>query len=325
MLIEVTAKQYRQKFTSDPHPFISEKFLELNSWKVDKIVRLVPDNDKVSLGLVAGIKNGKIMAPFSAPFGGFHYRNEQLYVSEIEYFLEELKEYAKTKNLYRIFLSLPPSIYQKSFNAKVVNTLIRLGYKMLLPDITCWVKLSEFQNRFSYKMSRQNYNTALRNQLTFNILNSEGEKKSAFDLILENRTLFGRPLFMSLEEVFQTNALWPIDFFGINNSEGQMVASAIFYPYTKDIVYGVFWGDNLIGRSLKSMDFLSFNLWSYYKSLGYKYIDLSTATECGIPNQNLLRFKEIHECTSSLRYKFSFNLSMRNESDISNSSYSTEA
>jgi len=306
MLIEVTAKQYKQKFTSDPHPFISEKFLELNSWKVDKIVRLVPDNDKVSLGLVAGITDGKMLAPFSAPFGGFHYRNEQIYVSEIECFLDDLKEYAKTENLNWIFFSLPPSIYQKSFNAKVVNTLIRLGYNMLLPEITCWVNLNEFQNRFSYKMSRQNHNTAQRNQLTFNILNSEEEKKSAFDLILENRALFGRPIFMSLDEVLRTNELWPIDFFGINNSEGQMVASAIFYQYTKDIVYGVFWGDNVIGRRLKSMDFLSFNLWSYYKSLNYKYIDLSTATECGIPNESLLRFKEIHECTSSLRYSFSY-------------------
>ncbi len=306
MLTEVTAKQYKQKFTSDPHPFISEPFIELNSWKVDRIVRLVPDNDKVSIGLVAGIKKGMLLAPFSAPFGGFHYRNERIYISEIESFLDQLKEYAKANKLNRIFISLPPSIYQKSFDAKVVNTLIRLGYKMSLPEITCWVDLNEFQDRFTYKMSRQNYNTAIRNRLTFNILNSKEEKKTAFDLILENRALFGRPIYMSLDEVLQTNELWPINFFGINNSEGQMVASAIFYPYTKDIVYGVFWGDNEIGRRLKSMDFLSFNLWSYYKSLDYKYIDLSTATECGIPNETLLRFKEIHECTSSIRYSFSY-------------------
>jgi len=306
MLIEVSAQDYKQHFCSDPHPFISEQFLELNKWKVDKLVRLVPDSGKISLGLVAGIKNKMLLAPFSAPFGGFHYRNEHIYISEIEQFLYNLQGYAKTEGINRIFLSLPPLIYQKSFNSKAVNTLIRLGFEMLTPDITCWVDLSHYDYRFSYKMCRINYNIAERNNLTFNILSNLEHKFNAYQIICENRTQNSRTMNMTFDEIMKTNKLWPIDFFGINNSDGIMVASAIFYQFTKKVVYGVFWGDNTIGRTLKSMDFLSYNLWNYYKTLGYAFIDISTSTVSGIPNETLLRFKEIHECSSSLRFNFSF-------------------
>lgn len=306
MLIEVSGNEYKQHFRSDTHPFISEQFAELNKFKVDKLVRLITDSGNISIGLVAGIKENMILSPFSAPFGGFHYRNEHIFISEIEQFLIELKDYVKINNFSKILLSLPPSIYQKSFNAKAINSLIRLGYEMILPEITCWVDLRQFSGRFSYKMSRNNYKTALRYNLTFNTLTNQEEKETAFKLVYENRLQFGREIHMTFDELMQTNRLWPIDFFGVNNSEGQMVASAIFYQFPNSIAYGVFWGDNLIGRQLKSMDFLSYNLWSYYKSLGFTYIDLSTSTESGIPNETLLRFKENHECSSSLRFGFSY-------------------
>jgi hypothetical protein len=271
-------------------------------------VRLIPGKDKISLGLVAGIKNKMLLAPFSAPFGGFHYVNEHIYISEIEQFLIDLREYAKTEEINRIFLSLPPTIYQKSFNSKAVNTLIRLGYEMLTPDITCWVDLNHYDCRFSYKMCRSNYNTAVRNNLTFNILSTLEDKKNAYAIIYENRTQFGRKIHMTFDEIISTSKLWPIDFFGINNSEGVMVASAIFYQFPRNVAYGVFCGDTNLGRTLKSMDYLSYNLWSHYKLLGYEFIDISLSSVGGIPNETLLRFKELHECSSSLRFNFSFRI-----------------
>lgn len=304
MLVDVSAKDFKQHFNSDPHPFISEAFLELNKWKVDKLVRLIPDNMKVSLGLVAGIKNNILLSPFSAPFGGFHYRSEHIYISEIEQFLENLFKYAKEERLNSIFLSLPPSIYQQSFNSKAINTLLRLGYEMLIPDITCWVDLSHYNCRFSYKMCRNNYKTAVRNSLVFSVLTNVQDQEKAYDIILGNRMKYRRRINMTFEDVMRINELWPVDFFAVYTQSGEMVASAIFYQFPGNIAYGVFWGDNFIGRTLKSMDFLSHNLWSHYKAIGYQYIDVSSSTECGIPNETLLRFKEVHECRSSLRFNF---------------------
>jgi len=197
-------------------------------------------------------------------------------------------------------------IYQKSFNAKAVNTLMRLGYKMLLPEITCWINLIEFKDRFSDTTCRNNYYKAVRNNFTFQILNNIEEKRKAYELILENRIQLGRNIYMNFDALLTINNLWPVDFFGVYNGDCNLVASAILYQFNGIIAYLVFWGDNLISRSLKPMDFLIFNLWSHYKSLNYRYIDTSTTTESGIPNETLLRFKEIHECNTSLRFRFSY-------------------
>ena len=71
-LLDIDAAAYHYYFPHDPNPFVSEKFISLNAHKVDRIVRLIPVTDKVHIGLVAGIKDGVLKAPFSAPFAGFH-------------------------------------------------------------------------------------------------------------------------------------------------------------------------------------------------------------------------------------------------------------
>ena len=109
---------------------------------------------------------------------------------------------------------------------------------------------------------------------------------------------------MTFDDIIATGDLWPVDFFKVTTSSGTLVASAIFYRFDSGICYAVFWGDNEEGRHLRAMDLLAFNLWSYYKKLGFRYVDLGISTERGIPNEGLLRFKESHEATSSLRYKF---------------------
>lgn len=304
MLINVEAKEFKQQFESDTHPFISNRFIELNKGKVDRIVRLVEDKPKFSIGLIAGIKNKILTSPFSAPFGGFHYRNESIYINEIENFLDQLIEYAKFQDIEEIFLIFPPAIYQQSFNAKTVNALIRMGFEMELPEITNWVELKHFKERFSHKNSREYYQQAVRNQLSFRILDRNEEKYRAYELIKENRTRHGRPIFMTYDEIIRTNELWPIDFFSVINTKGEILASGIFYQFHQNIVYAAFWGDNDFGRPLRAMDFLVYNSWSYYKSLGYEFIDLGISTEKGMPNEGLLRFKETHECSSSLRYSF---------------------
>jgi hypothetical protein len=130
------------------------------------------------------------------------------------------------------------------------------------------------------------------------------EKMEIYDLICKNRAKYGRPIYMTFKDIIDMNRLWPVDFFKVNSGDGSIVASAIFYRNHPDIGYAVFWGDNEAGRQLRAMDYLAFNLWTYYKDLGYKYLDLGISTEAGSPNEGLLRFKESHESTSSLRYKF---------------------
>jgi hypothetical protein len=256
--------------------------------------------------LVAGVMDGILKSPFSAPFGGFHFRKEILYINKLDHFVASLKELVSSMGYKGIELTLPPDIYHPTFNAKTISSLIRNGYKLESVDITNWVDLQNFPGAFSQRNSREYLRQAIRNGLTFDTVSDTVGKQEVFRLITENRARFDRPIYMSFNDIEDTGSLWPVDYFKVCDSKGGILASAIFYRNTQVVSYAVFWGDNEAGRPLRAMDFLSFHLWSYYKDLGYHYIDLGISTEGGIPNEGLLRFKESHDSVSSLRYKFSY-------------------
>lgn len=306
MLADLDVEKYRQYFPADPHPFISEDFLNLNSHKCEKIVRLAIDKPKTALGLIAGIRNGVLYSPFSAPFGGFHFRNELVYSGEVDVFFNALKDFILKSGLTGIEITLPPDLYHAGFNAKSINSFIRSGYKCHLPEITGWVDLQQFSGEFNQKNSREYYRQALRNELSFELVNDLADKEMVYNLIYENRRRYDRPIYMTFADLLAVGSIWPVDFFRVNDQSGRIAASAIFYPNREDISYAVFWGDNDHGRPLRAFDFLAGNLWRYYKERGFRYVDLGISTEAGIPNEGLLRFKESHNASSSLRYKFSW-------------------
>jgi hypothetical protein len=306
MLIEVDSKTYSKYFLLNPHPFIAEQFVELNRAKAERVVRLVTDNNKPMIGLVAGIKESTILSPFSAPFGGFHFHNEVVYTNEIDFFLVSLKAYILSQGLSGVEITLPPDLYHMTFNTKVVNSLFRNKFTSTIPEITNWIDLKKFNEVFTQKNSREFYRQAVRNGLSFELAADEVGKNEIYDLICENRAKFGRPIYMSLKDINDTSNLWPVDFFKVCTRDQNIIASAIFYRNHSNICYAVFWGDNENGRPLRAMDYLVFNLFKYYKELGLEYIDLGISTEKGNPNEGLLRFKESHEAISSLRFSFSW-------------------
>ena len=309
MLIDLDSLTYSKHFPVSPHPFISEAFTELNSAKCEKVVRLVEEKEKPGMGLVAGIRNGVIHSPFSAPFGGFHFRKDIMYIGEVDSFVDSLKEYIESQGLSGIDITLPPYIYHLTFNEKLVNALIRSGLNFKLPDITNWVNLKQFQEKFSQKNSKEYLRQAVRNALSFHLVDEREEQVEIYDIISSNRARFGRPIYMTFKDIEDTGALWPVDFFKVTTADKQMVASAIFYRSHPEICFALFWGDTEQGRPLRAMDFLTFHLWTHYKRLGFQYIDLGISTEAGHPNEGLLRFKESHEATSSLKYTFSWSVS----------------
>ena len=87
-----------------------------------------------------------------------------------------------------------------TFNAKLVNSLIRHGFNYVFPDITNWVDLTMFSGVFSQKNSREYFRQAQRNNLTFSMAKDERDKEGIYNLICENRAKFGRPVYMTLDE-----------------------------------------------------------------------------------------------------------------------------
>ena len=57
--------------------FNSVAFTELNRGKCDDIHYLVFADSRVRVGIVLGERGGRLLSPFSAPFGGFCYNNSR--------------------------------------------------------------------------------------------------------------------------------------------------------------------------------------------------------------------------------------------------------
>ncbi len=304
MIINVNAKRYTERFPVNPTPYISEPFIELHKDRVNWVVRLFEDQKKVSIGLAAGVCDGILKSPISAPYGGFHFHNNNIRIGEIDRFIAQLIQYVTNQNLNTIQLILPPDIYCHSFNSKMVNSLLRNGFSMDIPEITNWVDLRKFRGEFSCRNSQHNYNQSLRYNLSFHYVVSEAERKDAYNVVCINRQRLGHLMHMTFDDFLEVDRLWPVDFFQIRSREGDILAAAIFYRGHPKIVQGICWGDSERGRSFRAMNFCSLNLWNYYKKMDFDYIDLGTSSEYGIPNDGLIRFKEDINCNSALRFSF---------------------
>lgn len=305
MLIEVSKDVYRKYFSADLNPFISEAFIELVACKTDKIVRLMK-NDDVSMGLIAGLKDDSLCAPFSAPFGGFHYSHEYLSYEIVFDFISQLKNFVRENKFKRITITLHPDLYQTNMNAKCINAFVRLNFNMSTPENINWIDLHKFDGVWVKHSVAQNCRKAQNNQLSFSVVTDEQSINDVYTIIFRNREVQGRKIHMSLNDIVQVARIMPVDFFLIKDSNGNNMGAAVFYRGHKKIAQGIFLGDDLENRSLGTMDFMYGSIYDYYKKMDYDFIDLGASGLNGEPNIGLLRFKEIHNCTTSLKYTFTW-------------------
>lgn len=305
MLVEVSKEVYRRHFTTDPNMFITEAFIDLIEKKCDKVIRLMRDGDS-SIGLILGLKEDTIRSPFSAPYGGFHYSHEYMSYNVVFDFLSDLKDYVISRRLKNVSITLSSDLYQVNMNAKLVNAFIRLGFTMATPDITHWVNLKKFEGTWVKNVVAQNCRKAVKHGLTWSVVTDKKSMEDAYEVIFRNREKRERKIYMTLDNLLDVNRIIPVDFFLVRDSDGNSMGAGIFYRGHEKIVQGIFVGDDLKKRNLGVMNFLYKNCYEYYKEMGIDYIDLGTSSFEGEPNVGLIRFKELHNCLTSLRYSFSW-------------------
>lgn len=305
MLVEVSKEEYRKHFPADASPFISEAFIGLTEKKQERVIRLMKKDDP-SMGLLVGLKDGVLSSPFSAPFGGFHYTHEYMFYNLVYEFLSDLKEYVAHEGFEQVSVTLPPDLYQVNMNAKLVNAFIRSGFTMEVPDILNWVNLRDFDGVWNKKEIGQHCRKAIKYGLVWSMATSMDEMEEAYQVIHRNREGLGRKIYMTLEDILEVKKKFPVDFFIIKEANGNCVGAAILYRGHERIIQGIFMGGDLEKRNLGVTDYMYMNIYNYYKELGFHYIDMGTSSLQGEPNPGLLRFKEIHNSETSLRYTFTW-------------------
>lgn len=305
-LVNVDFKEYEHVIKEPYHAFNSAGFALLNQHKCDSVFAFLYKDSKYRLGILAGEKDGMLLSPFSAPFGGFSFLKADVQISAIENAVVLLEEFASEKGLKGIRLVLPPLIYDRTFLSKLINVLYRRSYRVFNLDMDFYIDLQDGQPYLDriWKTARQNLRTSLQQDFTVSLCNGDREAMELiYEIIKENRTLKGRPMHMEFAEVLETTAVIPMDFFLLKHNHVP-VAGAIAYAAAEAIQYISFWGDLPGFSSMRPMNFLSYHIEEHYKKKGIKYLHFGIATEQSKPNYGLCQFKESIGCTITPKLSF---------------------
>lgn len=297
-IIEIDKDKYSKTVINPFCKFETVDFAELNKHKVDEVKYLIFNNGKNRFGLILGIKDDIIKLPFSASFSCF---SEIISKNKIEYYIEAiiaLINWAKKQSLKKITFNTPPLFYNVEHISKTQNALQCTGFTLAEYNLNYAFDLDNFNNYFEIieRNARKNFNTAVKNNLIFEKVN---DITTVYDVIRQNRKEKGYPLKMSLDEIVKTAQIIPSDYFLVKLPEGTPIASAFVHDINGTVVRVNYWGDIRKYEKMRSINFLSYNLFNYYKNLGKKIVDIGPATNEGIPDYGLCNFKEGIGCTAS--------------------------
>lgn len=301
---ELSAKEYAELFPNPPHVFNSVAFTELNRHKCDAVHYLAFSDTRLRGGLIVGQRGDSFSAPFSAPYGGFTLTKRQP-VETFEAMISALREHLGTDR--RTVITLPPLWHDPDSLSKSVNALSRTEGAKCLVDLSYHLDLIPDSGMSAELMSvtgRQNLRRSL--SAPFEFIHTDGSRpaiEEAYGIIRRNHEENGYPLRMSLDDVTATAGVVPVDFF-LLRLNGETVAAAQVYTVAPGVAQLINWGDIRDASRLCPMNRLAYELAVHYSRRGIKTLDLGPATEDGIPNEGLCRFKESLGCVPSLKYRF---------------------
>lgn len=305
-LIEVNHREYELIFPAPYHLFNRSAFANLNQAKCDAVKYFLFKNSKYRLGFIGGIKNNKLVSPFSAPFGGFSFIKEDVQLKVIEEAVALLEQYAVKEKLSGLRIVLPPLIYQEVFLAKLINVLYRSKFQINNLDLDFYFKLQSeipYEEQIWYN-AKKNLRISQKQQYVFECCNEDAEKKQAVYSIIEaNRKFKDKPMNMQYEEILATAEMIPTDFF-LLFKEKEQVAGAIVYHIADHILYVPYWGDMPGYSEYKPMNFLSYSVFEHYRKLDKQIVHIGISTEDSVPNYGLCEFKESIGCTIVPKFSF---------------------
>ena len=304
-ILEVAANQYAEIFSKPYHFFNAAAFNNINAYKCEQVFYLIFKDTKVRLGIIFGQRNNKLVSPFSAPFGGFLATSEDVKLNQIDAALEALTTWATLKKMEGMRIVSPSFFYNENFLNKVYNCLYRAGFESSNIELNYQFPTHKFNENYQTNIwynARKNLKRAFQANLTFEKLANQDGKK-AYDVIAQNRKERGFPLRMTWEQVLETTTVMTADFFLVKK-EATPIGAAVVFHVADQIVQVIYWGDLPQYAEYKTMNFLSFQVFQYYKQQGIAMIDIGPSTEDSIPNHGLCEFKESIGCDISIKTEF---------------------
>src|SRR5436190_10212724 len=171
-IVEAGFKEYSNIIAAPYHIFGTGAFNQVNEDKAESVHYLLFKEGKYRLGIIGGIRNNILLSPFSAPFGGFCFLQQDTRISYIDEAAQLLTGWAKAKGISAIKITLPPTIYQESFLSKQINSLYRNGFAIEKTDLNYAYNLHHFDENYAattWYNARKNLKIALAGNFSFRV------------------------------------------------------------------------------------------------------------------------------------------------------------
>lgn len=312
--VEIASDTYQKCFPDHLVVFESLAFNELNAHKCKQVLYLaVMDEDKYRFGVIAGLRDdGKLKAPFSAPFTLFSRVKKNNKVGDYHEAVQAIVNYCRSRDDFReICFTLPPCLYAETCVSNLANAFYVNRFTLEKLDLNFHFDLSSFSDKYIEEIdikARQKLRASFKAGLTFEKIGPGVDAHEAYAIIKNNRVSKGYPLHMSYEDVVKTMGVIDVDFFIVRDSTQKGVASAMVFHVATGIVQVIYWGNIDGSDELKPMNFLSYKVFEYYKEKKMQVVDIGPSTDNSIPNFGLCDFKQGIGCVTSAKYSFSLKL-----------------
>jgi len=303
-IIESNYTEYKTIFSKPFHVFNTADFNDLNKGNCSEVKYFLFKDSKFRMGFIGGLRDGYLVSPFSAPFGGFSFLKQEVQISAIELAVNLLEQYVLDNSLKGIKVALPPLIYNETFLSKLINVFYRSNYKIANLDLDFYLNLKIMNNydEHLWYNAKKNMKISLRQEFKF-VKCEIDQIEEVYEVIKQNRESKGKPLNMTLENLVDTSKIIKTDFFQATHND-ECIASAIVYHATDSIMYVPLWGDKPGFGLMKPMNFITHKIFEYYYNAGKQYVHIGISTEDSQPNYGLCEFKESLGCVITPKFTF---------------------
>jgi hypothetical protein len=302
---KISLAEYARIFQKPMHIYISVPFNDTVRLKCEECFCLLMHENKVKIGLMGGIQGKAFLSPYSAPFGGFSFLDDEVKLSSIINAIDLVETYMRGAGLNKILYTLPPYFYNEGLLSK---TYFAFTYKKY--DFTTEINyhfnstdLVKYDTGVIDRSTKNNLRRAEKAGLSFRKVIDDIDKLRAYSIIKRNKAGKNRPMNMAFEALIITSRIVEVDFFLVTALD-KAIASAIIYHVAPQIVQIIYWGNLPESIAFRPMNYLAYNLFKYYSGQNIRFVDLGISSEKGAPNFGLCDFKENIGCTPSVKFTF---------------------
>ncbi|MEY4539955.1 MAG: hypothetical protein RLZZ306_1712 [Bacteroidota bacterium] len=240
------------------------------------------------------IKDKIACSPLRATFGGIEFFDKIL-EEDLLQFLQQIILYLQSLKIERIDInSYPEGYITKNQNKILHNCFLKLDFHVKYIEQNYEIPITEksFYETVKGSTAKQLLRTFKQKGYTFQ-QELNPDLKKIHEFISHSRERKNRPMTMSLEQLRVHFEKFPNNFkiFSVTHSK-KMVAVGITIKINKEILYTFYLADDENYLKNSPTTFLLSGIYEYGKQNNYTLLDFGIATEKGILNEGLAKFKQ---------------------------------